>query len=798
MRLRIRNWGAMLLLVGALLLLLACGSDDATPTATQAPAATTPPAAGETPAAPAARAETPAPTSATDPAPTEAPARPTATAMPAPPPDEKLQVVTTSNIVADWARAVGQDRVDVFSLIPPNADPHSYQPGARDIARVADADVVLSVGLSLETEWLDELVENAARSPEAVIALGDLVEPIDFVELFDDHDDHDDHGAEGETALMGRLLIGDGETGGLSIIDLEHGEVSQNVFDLGSRAGRIYPTSSGRYAIAVSSDANNVEVFDGGIYWEEHGDHFDLVEQPVAPVGLDLMGDRPVHLYVGGEWAAIFYDGSGEVVLLNEHEIEERGAAYSPPSFNAGPHHGAAVPLEDDLFAVGIQHPDYASAPDDYRLPIGAEIVDGTGRSLFRAEEECPGLHGDASNGHMGVFGCEGGVLFVEAHDGAYESGFIAGPDGSPDDFRLTSVWGHYGLDHFFALGGAFGLYVVEPEDGAMEQLIASSEALRPINVAVSHNGKYLLVVMSDGELRMYDAHNLDLLASKSGFLTQPVATGFWERPHIATAPGAVFITDSVGGEVIQLDTHDLDEVAHWEVAGTPTKIAFVGIHGEADGHDDHMEHGHDEHGDEEEHEEEHGEEEHEDEHGHHGHAHGDLDPHFWFDPTRTQQAVNSIAAQFTAVDPDGAAYYRDNAAAYNRELDDLDAWVMEQVAVLPVERRLLVTNHDAFQYYAQRYGFQVIGAVFPTSTSHEPTAQELAELIEAIEHNNVPAVFTEHSHSQRLTERVAESTGAEIVGTLYTGSLSEPGEGAESYIDLMRYNTGIIVEALR
>lgn len=795
MRLRIRNWGAMLLLAGALLLLLACGSDDATPTAPQAPAATPPPAAGETPAAPAAPAAgavTPAPTSDTDPAPTEAPDRPTATAMPAPPaPDEKLQVVTTSNIVADWAQAVGGERVEVFSLLPANADPHTYQPGARDVASVADADVVLSIGLSLETEWLDDLVTNAARSPEAVIALGDLVEPIDFVELFDDHDEH------GEAELMGRLLIGDGETGDLSIIDLDHGEVSQNVFDLGSRAGRIYPTSSGRYAIAVSSDANNVEVFDGGVYLEEHGDHFDLVEKPVAPVGLNLAGDRPVHLYVGGEWATIFYDGSGEVVLLNEHEIEELGAAYSPPSFNKGPHHGAAVPLEDDLFAVGIQHPDYASAPDDYRLPIGAEIVDLTGRPLFR-QEGCPGLHGDASNGHIAVFGCEGGVLFVEAHDGAYEGGFIGGPAGSPDDFRLTSVWGHYALDHFFALGGAFGLYVVEPEDGAMEQLIPSTETLRPINVAVSHNGKYLLVVMSDGELRMYDAHDFDLLESQSGFLTEPVASGFWERPHIATAPGAVFVTDSVGGAVFQLDAHDLEVAARWEVAGTPTKIAFVGIHGEPDDHDDHMEHGHEEeHGDEEEHEDEHGDEEHEDEHGH-AHAHGELDPHFWFDPTRAQQAVDAVASQFAAADPAGASFYRANAAAYNRELDGLDAWIAEQVAALPMERRLLVTNHDAFQYYAQRYGFRIVGAVFPTSTSHEPTAQEMAELIEAIEENNVPAVFTEHSHSQRLTERVAEATGAEIVGSLYTGSLSEPGGAAGSYIDLMRYNTRTIVEALR
>ena len=115
-------------------------------------------------------------------------------------PADKINVVTTSNITADWVRAVGQDRVEVFSLLPPNTDAHTFQPGARDISRVADADLVFSIGLSLEAGWLDELIKNAARDPAGIVALGNAVDPIDFVEIFDD-DDHgetkesdDDHG----------------------------------------------------------------------------------------------------------------------------------------------------------------------------------------------------------------------------------------------------------------------------------------------------------------------------------------------------------------------------------------------------------------------------------------------------------------------------------------------------------------------------------------------------------------------------------------------------------------------------
>ncbi len=690
-------------------------------------------------------------------------------------PFSPLEVVTTTNILADWAQAVGQDRVSVASLLPPNADPHTYQPGARDVARVADAGLVLSVGLSLEAGWLEELIHNAAGDPEKIIALGDGVDPIDFEEIFEHHDEEEEM-----EEILGRLLIGDGETGAMSVIDLEHGDVDQNAFDLGERAGRIYATKSGRFAIAVSSDADNVHVIDGGIFLEAHGDHFDLVEAPARQMGIDLAGDRPVHLYVGGEWAVIFYDGSGDVVMINEHELEEEGNDYVPPRFNVGPQHGAAVPLEDDLFATSIKHPDYPANPDA-RRPIGAEIRDLEGNVLYTAGGGCPDLHGDASNGHQAAFGCTGGALVLEAHDGEYEDVFVPAPDGEPEDFRLTSVWGYPGLDHFFALGSAVGLYVVDPEEGEMEQFIAATEELRPIQVAFGYGGETLLVVMSDGELRMYDAHDLDLLASASGFLTTPVETGFWARPHIATAVGAVFVTDSVGGKVLQLDDHDLEVVEEWEVDGTPTKIAFVGVLGESEGHE---EHGHEEHGEKED--------------DGHGHGHGELDPHFWFDPLRVKQAVNNIAARLSTIDPEGQVSYRENAAAYSSELDGLHAWIEERVATLPEERRLLVTSHDSFQYFAKRYGFEVVGAIFPISTETEPTAQELAELIETIEHAGAPAVFAEKSHSARLGQRVAEETGATLVGGLYTGSLSEPGGDADTYIELMRHNVETIVEALQ
>ena len=386
-------------------------------------------------------------------------------------------------------------------------------------------------------------------------------------------------------SIAGRLLVGDGETGKMSIIDLKKGRRTAGRLRHGN-PGPAASTPPRADASPSPSPATQTPCMSStaGIYRERHGDHFDQVTGPVKQIDVDLTGDRPVHLYVSGKWSAIFYDGSGDVVLLNETELKKKGADYKPPKLNAGPHHGGAVPLAHDLFAVTVPHPDFAANPKDYRLPIGANIVDLSGKVLHR-QEGCKDIHGDAGNGHVAAFACRGGVLTVEADHGKYKGRFIPFPEGVSKDLRLTAIWGYPGLDHFFPIGSEVGLYAVDAKKGVMKQLVPASDALKPVNVAVSHDGKALLVVMSDGELRKYDTRKLDLLASARDFLATPVEAGFWARPHVTTIPGAVFITDSVGGKVLQLDEKNLKVVKSWEIAGNPTKVAFVGISGKAKGH---------------------------------------------------------------------------------------------------------------------------------------------------------------------------------------------------------------------
>jgi ABC-type Zn uptake system ZnuABC Zn-binding protein ZnuA len=180
------------------------------------------------------------------------------------------------------------------------------------------------------------------------------------------------------------------------------------------------------------------------------------------------------------------------------------------------------------------------------------------------------------------------------------------------------------------------------------------------------------------------------------------------------------------------------------------------------------------------------------------GEGSGTADPHVWMDPANVIRWADNAAEVFAALDPARAGVYRERAEAFRIELESLDTRLVGLVEQVPVDRRKLVSDHDTLRYFAEHFGFEIVGAILPSpSSSAEASAQALAELEDVIRTEGVPAIFLSEAVSRDLAERVAEDTEVELV-QLYVESLTGNEGPAPSYVALMDYNVHAIVEALR
>ena len=161
-------------------------------------------------------------------------------------------------------------------------------------------------------------------------------------------------------------------------------------------------------------------------------------------------------------------------------------------------------------------------------------------------------------------------------------------------------------------------------------------------------------------------------------------------------------------------------------------------------------------------------------------------DPHWWHDPRNAEAAVKQIRDELIAADPDHGEAYERNARAYLARIKSLDGGIQACIDKVPPEERKLVTDHDAFGYFARRYDIDVVGAVIPSqSTQAQPSAGETAKLISLIRRENVRAVFPESSINPKLAQTIARETGASADYTLYGDTLGPKGSNGDTYLKM-------------
>ena len=173
-------------------------------------------------------------------------------------------------------------------------------------------------------------------------------------------------------------------------------------------------------------------------------------------------------------------------------------------------------------------------------------------------------------------------------------------------------------------------------------------------------------------------------------------------------------------------------------------------------------------------------------------------DPHTWMDPNNVVIWVDNIVGALSNEDPANKAYYVEHGQNYQAKLKDLDTWIRAQVSTIPEQNRRLVTDHLIFGYFADRYGFMQVGAIIPGFSSlAEPSAQDIAQIEDAIHSMGVKAIFINVGVNVNIAQRIANDTGTQIV-LLYMESLSDKGIGADNYLDFMHYDVNQIVNALK
>ena len=214
--------------------------------------------------------------------------------------------------------------------------------------------------------------------------------------------------------------------------------------------------------------------------------------------------------------------------------------------------------------------------------------------------------------------------------------------------------------------------------------------------------------------------------------------------------------------------------------------------------HDDHDcdEDDHKDHDDKEKHDDHDDDECDEDDHS--DHDHGEFDPHYWVDPVIAENLITEISHALIEFSPEHREDYERNAENYILELRELHTWINDQVKQIPEGQAVLITTHDSLQFFANRYGFEVLGAVIPDfSTEEEVTPADVKEIIDTIKEHMVPAIFADVNENSSIARMISQETGATFVGDLHIGSLGAPGTETDTYIKLMKRNVRIIVDAL-
>ena len=356
-----------------------------------------------------------------------------------------------------------------------------------------------------------------------------------------------------------RVLVNDELNNQLSLFNPATKSVES--FEAKYPKSAVYGTQAGRFGALVNGANNYVQLFDTGL--EGHGDHVDVKGTPKFGA-LTGDGNKPTHFKSKGDEIITFNDGDGTLSIAKEADFHVAGSKMKLINTGNLAHHGAMAKFDNGTYAITEKDGTVAGS-----LPERVKIIDANGQVVFASTIASKGIHGNAGNGKVALFGSVDGVLVVE------QSGnqrLIAYPEKFGTAW-LSSILEAKGAGKFVGYAAAIGAYIIDVEKNTIIPIIESADLMQ---AKVDYAGNNLVTLSHSGEVKIFELKMNSL--SKTGTVIAATAKDETQKPQLEATARYVYITQPKTGELLQVDIKDFGKVNKVKVSATPYRLAILGL----------------------------------------------------------------------------------------------------------------------------------------------------------------------------------------------------------------------------
>lgn len=356
-----------------------------------------------------------------------------------------------------------------------------------------------------------------------------------------------------------RVMVNDEVSKELSLVDPV--KLTAEKFEAQFAKSTLYGTQGGRFGAILNGANNFVQLFDTGL--EGHGDHVDVKGTPKFGA-LTGDGNKPTHFKSKGDEIITFNDGDGTLSIAKEADFHTAGKKMT--QINAGnvAHHGAMTKFDNGTYAITEKDGSAAGT-----LPERVKIIDASGKTLFASTIQTKGIHGNATNGSVSLFGSSSGILAVQ-------------PTGNqqliphPADFGeawFGSILEAKGAGKFLGYTAAKGVYIIDVAAKSVTPVLASTDIMQ---AKVDYAGNNVVILLHSGELRIYDLKTNTLKIS--GAVTGATAKDETQKPQLEATSRYIYITQPKSGELLVVNAANLSKINKVKVSATPYRLAILGF----------------------------------------------------------------------------------------------------------------------------------------------------------------------------------------------------------------------------